>query len=34
MNDLDLYDSRYGVKTARVAVYEARRMGFPLLRHD
>ena len=26
-NDLDLYDSRYGVEDTRMAVYEARRMG-------
>lgn len=26
-NDLDLYDSRYGVEDTRMAVHEARRMG-------
>ena len=26
-NDLDLYDSRYGIEDTRMAVYEARRMG-------
>lgn len=26
-NDLDLYDSRYGVEDTRMAVFEARRMG-------
>lgn len=26
-NDLDLYDSRYGIEDTRMAVFEARRMG-------
>ncbi|WP_428827210.1 nitric oxide reductase activation protein NorD [Azonexus sp. IMCC34842] len=26
-NDLDLYDSRYGIEDTRMAVYEARRIG-------
>lgn len=26
-NDLDLYDSRYGIEDTRLAVFEARRMG-------
>lgn len=26
-NDLDLYDSRYGIEDTRIAVHEARRMG-------
>ncbi|WP_265947908.1 nitric oxide reductase activation protein NorD [Dechloromonas sp. A34] len=26
-NDLDLYDSRYGIEDTRMAVYEARRLG-------
>ena len=26
-NDLDIYDSRYGIEDTRMAVHEARRMG-------
>ncbi len=26
-NDLDLYDSRYGIEDTRMAIHEARRMG-------
>jgi len=26
-NDLDLYDSRYGIEDTRMAVHEARRLG-------